>query len=332
MLKIPAKRLKIILDSMSSKSIMVIGDLMLDEYIWGHVERLSPEAPVPVIEVQEESYKLGGAGNVANNLLSLGAKAAVSSVIGRDKHGEILSGILGDLNIPPENIFEDKDRKTIVKTRIIAHTQQIARVDKEDRTLISAELRSRIISSVKSSISTNHAIIISDYGKGVIGKELIDEIVKIAKENHVIVCVDPKERNFQHYKDVNIITPNTKELSFGSGIKVEDYHDTIRAAQKVKQGLGCETVLVTRGEHGMSLFDKDSPPTDIPTRAKAVFDVTGAGDTVIACFTLALSSGATPKEAAIIANVAAGVVVGKVGAASVAWQELFDMCMEEICG
>jgi D-beta-D-heptose 7-phosphate kinase/D-beta-D-heptose 1-phosphate adenosyltransferase len=332
MVKIDQKRLQHIFEVMRSKCIMVIGDLMLDEYIWGKVERISPEAPVPVVEVQKELFKLGGAGNVANNLLSLGAQVIINAVKGDDRSGDILMNTLNDLKISTDSIFTDHKRNTTVKTRIIAHTQQVARIDKEDNEEISEALKKKIIDSYRESLKRIDALIISDYGKGIVSKKLIGEVVIPARQKGIPVCVDPKERNFPYYKNVSVITPNIKELSFGAGIKIEGYDQITQAAQKVKSMLGCDMVLVTRGEHGMSLFEADEQPVDIPTTAKAVFDVTGAGDTVIACFTLAWASGATPREAAIIANVAAGLVVAEVGAASIPWESLYKVCMEDICG
>lgn len=331
-MKIDRERLQLILEGMRSKCIMVIGDLMIDEYIWGKVERISPEAPVPVVEVSSELFNLGGAGNVASNLLNLGARVIINAVRGNDRHGDILVGILEDLKVPTDSIFVDPKRTTTVKTRIIAHTQQVARIDKEDRSLITDALRKKIIGSYQDALPDIDALIISDYGKGVVSKKLIGEVVPLARKKGIPVCVDPKERNFPYYRNVSAITPNVKELSFGAGIKIEEYDHLIQAAHKVKSMLGCDMVLVTRGEHGMSLFEEDGHPVDIPTTAKAVFDVTGAGDTVIACFTLAWASGATPREAAIIANVAAGLVVAEVGAASVPWEKLSSACRENICG
>ena len=332
MLKIDRERLKTIFDAMGSRTIMVIGDLMLDHYIWGKVDRISPEAPVPVVEVNEEKFRLGGAGNVANNLLSLGARVLLSGVKGADSHGDILMGILGDYGIPTDKILTDPRKGTIVKTRIIAHTQQIARLDREDRSAIPDGLREEMIRGIRECIGRVDAVIISYYAKGVVGRSLIEQVVELTRDNGVIVCVDPKERNFPFYRNVDVITPNTKELSFGAGIKIESYDDIIEAARRVRSALSCGTVLVTRGEHGMSLFEKDSEPIDIPAMARAVFDVTGAGDTVISCFTLALVSGASAREAAIIANTAAGLVVAEVGAASVTRETLHRACMEETCG
>ncbi|HPI92258.1 MAG TPA: D-glycero-beta-D-manno-heptose-7-phosphate kinase [Deltaproteobacteria bacterium] len=332
MLKIEKDRLRLIFDAMLSKSIMVIGDLMLDEYIWGKVERISPEAPVPVVEVSSELFKLGGSGNVANNLLSLGAGVIINAVKGNDRHGLILQDILEEMKIPDDSVFTDPKRGTTVKTRIIAHTQQVARIDKENKSLISDTMLRKIVTSFRNSLKKIDALIISDYGKGVVSRRLLAQVVPLARENDIPVCVDTKERNFPHYKKATVITPNLKELSFGAGIKIEEYADMVRAARKVKAMLDCDMVLVTRGEHGMSLFGSDGDPIDIPTNAKAVYDVTGAGDTVIACFTLALASGATPKESAIIANMAAGLVVAEVGAASVPRDRLYKACMEELSG
>ncbi len=332
MLKIDQGRLASIFDAMGSKTIMVIGDLMLDHYIWGKVERISPEAPVPVVEVHEEKYKLGGAGNVANNLLSLGASVIMSGVRGLDVHGDILIDILNRSGIPTSKILSDPGKGTIVKTRIIAHTQQIVRLDREDRSAIPDHIREDMIREIRGCIHGVDAVIISDYAKGVVSRELISEVVDITRGNGVIVCVDPKERNFPFYKNIDVITPNTKELSFGAGIKIETGQDIVEAARRVKSALTCDTVLVTRGEHGMSLFEKDHEAVDIPTTARAVYDVTGAGDTVIACFALALVAGASPREAAIIANTAAGLVVAEVGAASVPREKLYRVCREEVSG
>lgn len=332
MLRIDEKKLKSVFEGMKSKTIMVIGDLMLDQYIWGKVERISPEAPVPVVDVQEERFKLGGAGNVANNLLSLGASVIMGGVRGRDSHGDMLLNLLRESGIPSDHILADSHRGTVVKTRIIAHTQQIVRLDREDRTAISDDLRHRMLGAVREAVHSIDAVIISDYAKGVVSRELIDELVAVTKKNGVIVCVDPKEKNFPLYRNVDLITPNTKELSFGAGIKIESHADIIEAAGRVKSMLKCGMLLVTRGEQGMSLFDGNNEAVDIPTMARAVYDVTGAGDTVIACFTLALVSGATPKEAAVIANTAAGLVVAEVGAASVPWERLYGTCREELGG
>ncbi len=331
-MKIDPQRLKNILESMKSRRILVVGDLMLDEYIWGKVERISPEAPVPVVDVKEESIRLGGAGNVAKNLVGLGASAIVASVIGDDRPGRLIMDLLEERGIENKLVVMDAGRKSSVKTRIIAHTQQVVRVDKEIRSLIGNETRDRLLGLLEDHLSSADALIISDYGKGVISRELIEGVVSMARKGKVSVNVDPKERNFSYYVGVDLVTPNTKELGYSTGMVIGDEKDIVEAATRVKSRLGCSMVLVTRGEHGMSLLDADDRITHIPTSAKSVYDVTGAGDTVIACFTLAMASGATPVEAAIISNTAAGIVVAEIGAVSTPWDRLYSVCMEECVG
>lgn len=328
MLKIPRARLLAILDAMRGKTIMVIGDLMLDEYIWGVVDRISPEAPVPVVEVKEETFRLGGAGNVAKNLTTLGARVLMSTVIGQDRPADILKDMVAAQGIDTGGILSDPRRRTIVKTRIIAHTQQVVRIDKEDRDLIPGDFRAELGANLKSALAGLDGIIVSDYAKGVVSRELIELIVKETAPRGILVSVDPKERNFPHYKGVGLITPNTKELGIGSGMAIHTEQDIIDAAQRIFDMLGCGMLLVTRGASGMSLFENRETMTHIPTAAQKVFDVTGAGDTVIACFTLARVAGATPVEAAVIANCAAGIVVGEIGAASVSWEVLQAQCLE----
>lgn len=329
MLKIPRARLLAILDAMRGKTIMVIGDLMLDEYIWGVVDRISPEAPVPVVEVKEETFRLGGAGNVAKNLTTIGARVLMNTVIGKDRPRDILMDMLGAQGIETGCILCDPQRRTIVKTRIIAHTQQVVRIDKEDRDLIPGDFRAELVAALKNNLAGLDGIIISDYGKGVVSRELIEQVVQESAARGILVSVDPKERNFAHYHGVGLITPNTKELSFGSGMTIQSEQDIIAATQRIFDMLGCGMVLVTRGSNGMSLFQNRDTVTHIPTAAQKVFDVTGAGDTVIACFTLAAAAGATPVEAAVIANCAAGIVVGEIGAASVTWDDLRTQCLEQ---
>ncbi|MEA3221609.1 MAG: D-glycero-beta-D-manno-heptose-7-phosphate kinase [Thermodesulfobacteriota bacterium] len=317
---------------MRSKNIAVVGDLILDEYIWGDVERISPEAPVPVVDVQRQSIKLGGAGNVAKNLVSLGAKVILGGVVGEDSSGRTMKELFTQEGIINSPILVVPDRPTSIKTRIIAHTQQVVRIDKEERSPIHDDVRGRLVDFLEHGIKDIDAVIISDYGKGVVGKELIDKLVILASENGLLVSVDPKERNFPFYRGVGLITPNTKELSYGASIPIRGDDDILEAAHKIKSLLDCKMVLVTRGEKGMSLLDTGGKITHIPTSAKAVYDVTGAGDTVIACFTLALVSGASPIEAAMISNVAAGIVVSEIGTVSVAWKSLADKCMEGLIG
>lgn len=297
----------------------MIGDIILDRYIWGRVNRISPEAPVPIVEVTNDSFLLGGAANVANNIVSLGGKVSVTGVIGRDRAGEVVKELLRERDIDIE-IFEDS-RPTTVKTRVIAHNQQVVRFDKEDRTALSGRVLKGIIDYLKRSLREFDAVILSDYKKGVISKALINEILKIAMPLKRFVAVDPKVGHFHLYRGVSIITPNLSEASHGSGVEIRDEDSLVRAGRLLLKKLSCKAVLITRGEEGMSLFT-DERVTHIPTVARHVYDVTGAGDTVIAVFTLSHAAGATLEEAAMIANHAAGIVVGEVGTASVTPERL----------
>jgi D-beta-D-heptose 7-phosphate kinase/D-beta-D-heptose 1-phosphate adenosyltransferase len=323
-------RLDVIFKQMKTRNIMVIGDIMLDHYIWGKVERISPEAPVPVVNVYRDALKLGGAGNVASNLKSLGAaKILLTGTVGTDSYSTSIFDLLSQFGISTDWLVTDSARGTIVKTRVIAHTQQVVRMDREDKSLISDEIRKSLIEAINVNIESLDAIIISDYAKGIVSKELVQEILDIAWVRCIPVCVDPKNDNFSCYSNVDLITPNIKELSCGSGIKVESYDDMVAAAKKIIKELDCGILLVTRSEEGMTLFEDGVDPVDIPTMAHRVFDVTGAGDTVMAAFTLAMISGATLKEAAVIANIAAGIVVGEVGTSSVSWDDLYKACIIE---
>jgi len=332
MIKIPAGKLAGIFDAMPDKNILIIGDIMLDEYIWGTVERISPEAPVPVVDVREETFRLGGAGNVVRNLSSLKAGVQIFSVIGDDRQGDNILSLLSDEGVSPDGLIRDVSRKTIVKTRIIAHTQQVVRIDKEDREHISDDNRKALLSAVKEKMNKADAVVLSDYGKGLLSVGLIADIIAEAGRYGLLVSVDPKERNFPHYKNAGIITPNKKELAFGAGMTISSERDMAEAAGRIFDMLGCGMILATRGAEGMSLFMSRDNVTHIPTAAKTVFDVTGAGDTVISVFTLASATGATPVEAAAIANIAAGIVVGEIGAAPVDFEMLKQICMEELGG
>ncbi|OPZ60077.1 MAG: Bifunctional protein HldE [Deltaproteobacteria bacterium ADurb.Bin510] len=324
-------RIETIFDRMPGRTILVLGDLMLDRYIWGTVERISPEAPVPVLNVTREEAKLGGAGNVANNLQALKATVKMASVIGQDRQGEYVRELLECQGIPTSHILAASQRQTIVKTRVIAQHQQVVRIDREDKDGLSPELIDELIESVRTSIEAIDAVIVSDYDKGIVCERLMRELSELCTAHSKPLCVDTKDRNFPYYRDVTLITPNKRELAIGAGLKIQSEADVIAAALKLKAELNCRYVLATRGEEGMSLFEQDAI-THIPTAAKKVFDVTGAGDTVIATFTLALTAGATPQEAAYIANAAAGLTVAEVGAASVPWERLRALCLEEALG
>lgn len=303
--------------------ILVIGDLMIDRYIWGKVRRISPEAPVPVVEVTSEDLLLGGAANVAHNILSLGGRVYVAGTVGTDYMGKILIDRFRESGIGTDGIVIDKDRPTTVKTRVIAHSQQVVRYDKEMKSDISHATLSLIVDYVKTCLPEIKGIIISDYCKGLITRALIKRILDLT-DSKKIVSVDPKIGHFNFYNGVSLITPNVNEASFGAGIDIVDEKTLISAGKTLLKKLRCKAVVLTRGDEGMSLFEKSGKVTHIPTCAREVFDVSGAGDTVISAITLSHSAGATLREAAIIGNHAAGVVVGKVGTAVATQEEILE--------
>ena len=315
--------LKNILYRFQNARILVIGDLILDEFVWGKADRISPEAPVPVVWAQSQSYMPGGASNVANNIATLGAKVFLSGVIGDDKNGNILLEKLQEKQVNCEAIIVDPLRPTTVKTRIIAAHQQMVRVDWENIERLSFDKTRAMVAAVKNKIGDIDALVIEDYGKGVITPHLLKDIISLAKRHNKIITVDPKVEHFSYYKGVTAMTPNEKEASAGSGIKIADDGDADRAGRKLLKNLNCEGVLITLGEKGMKLF-RGKRIIHIPTVAQEVFDVSGAGDTVISVFTLALACGVKMEDAAIIANLAAGIVVGKVGVAVVSREEILD--------
>jgi D-glycero-beta-D-manno-heptose-7-phosphate kinase len=305
--------------------LLVIGDIMLDHYIWGRVDRISPEAPVPVVAVSNESIHLGGAANVAQNVVSLGGKVDLCGVIGKDDFGDRILRELKRLKIRTEGVVLDGERPTTKKTRVIAHNQQVVRFDREERQALPERIRRNILEFVTGRIRHLDGLVISDYAKGVISAELMKELIGLAHQNGVRIIVDPKVSHMPFYKGVHVITPNMIEACGAAGVEhgsggLED--DLLMAGRILLDRLGCQGVLITRGEHGMSLFESDGKVTHIPTVAREVYDVTGAGDTVIATMALGLGSGAAMREAAILANYAAGIVVGIVGTATVQRSQL----------
>ncbi|MEW6001461.1 MAG: D-glycero-beta-D-manno-heptose-7-phosphate kinase [Nitrospirota bacterium] len=309
-----------ILKNFKTRKVLVIGDLILDRYIWGKVNRISPEAPVPIVEVTDENFLLGGASNVANNIVSLGGHATIVGVTGRDRIGEILTNMLLKRGIENKGVFQCS-KPTTVKTRVIAHNQQVVRFDKEDKGKVEEKVFKKIIGYIRGVIQDHDAVIISDYEKGLVSPELIREVLKHSKPANIFVSVDPKVGHFHYYKSVSLITPNVMEASIASGVQIRDEKSLITAGELLLKKISCDLVLITRGEYGMSLFNKERV-VHIPTVAKNVYDVTGAGDTVIATFTIAYVSGASMEEAAVIANHAAGIVVGEVGTAVVTSDQL----------
>ena len=301
--------------------VLVIGDLMLDEFVWGKVSRISPEAPVPVVWVQSESVMPGGAANVANNIRSLGGQVALAGVVGEDRWGQVLREELGRRQIDTAGVLSAK-RPTTVKTRVIAHHQQVVRVDREHQEPLSRATLGRLIDVLTARVPQMDAIVIEDYGKGVITRQLLEAVVPLARRHGKIITVDPKEEHFDLYHRVTALTPNRDEAGRMVGRELETETEVERAGREILKRLECDGVLMTLGEDGMCLVERSGARTRIPTVAQEVFDVAGAGDTVIAAFTLALASGAGMVQAARIANHAAGIVVGKLGVAVVTPAEL----------
>lgn len=317
------------LDSFKKQTILVIGDTMVDKFIWGKVVRISPEAPVPVVEITKETETLGGAGNVANNITSLGAKAIIISAIGEDNTGRSMIDMLKEKSINPDYLVYDRYRPTIIKTRIIATNQQVVRVDREIKGVFSSSTESKIIKNIESLIPNADGVILSDYGKGVVSRKVLKRTIDLARKHKIPVTVDPKIENFKKYKKVTTMTPNTKEAIEGMNAKnISCERDVEILGQKILKTLDSDSVLITRGEMGMTLIQPNNKVTTIPTRAKEVYDVTGAGDTVISTMTLALAAKADLVSAAEIANFAAGIVVGKVGTATTNPAELKKTIME----
>lgn len=305
-----------------SGKILIIGDLMLDQFIWGDVSRISPEAPVPVVLVERESFMPGGAANVACGISALMGKPLIVGVVGKDEWGRKLKQELKKRKVGIDGIVENKRCHTSLKTRIVARHQQVVRVDKEKVGDIQKNICKKIINYVRKKCNSIAAIIIEDYGKGIVNPLLIQQIVKIAKKKNILVTVDPKEDHFSFYKGITCITPNQAEAEKATGIKITDKKSLCEAGKKLLKILDSKAVLITRGENGMCLFQKGKKAEEIPTRAQEVFDVSGAGDTVIGAFTLALTSGATFNDAAHISNYAAGIVVGKIGVGTCNKREL----------
>jgi rfaE bifunctional protein kinase chain/domain len=325
------QRVRQLLRNASRRKIVVLGDVMLDQFVWGQVNRISPEAPVPVVEFDRESYMPGGAANVARNLTSLGGDAAMCSIVGEDAEGLRLKKLLTDDRVDCRPLFRSKSRQTGIKTRIVAQQQQIVRLDKELRSdLTDAELR-RIFRYLKSLEGDVSAIIVGDYGKGLVTQRLLEQLKTFCLERQLWLSVDPKPVHLLDLSGFSLLTPNRREAFALAGCAYENKHlnpkeDTVllHVAETLLDRLKPRSLLITLGELGMLICEKKKTPFHIPTLAQDVFDVSGAGDTVIGAFTLAIAAGATAREAAMFSNHVAGVVVGKMGTATVSKQELLD--------
>ena len=322
-MSVTVKRVKSLLRSARKSRVLVVGDVILDQFMWGRVKRISPEAPVPVVEFLSESYMPGGAANVARNLTALGADVGLSGLVGKDDGAKRLRQLLKEDNVDGSGLISIASRMTTRKTRVIAHQQQMLRVDRE--TSDSADLRvtKRMLGAIEAELDTTHAVIVCDYSKGAVTQELLDGLRTLCKPRGIWLSFDPKPAHQLDLAGISLITPNRAELFALAGLPDEASESSLDAAvQAVQAKFEPVIMLVTLSEHGMLLCPLGEKPTLIPTVAQEIYDVSGAGDTVIASFTLAVAAGASPAEAAVFSNHAAGVVVGKMGTAVVTPQEL----------
>jgi D-beta-D-heptose 7-phosphate kinase/D-beta-D-heptose 1-phosphate adenosyltransferase len=319
---VTSERIEQIVGRLGGSRILILGDIMLDEYLLGQVDRISPEAPVPVVEITSSKQLLGGSANVAANIRALGEQPILLGVVGPDEASGKLSGLLAQKDITDDAVITDESRQTTIKTRVIAHGQQVVRADREDRHELSADTEQRVLDKFASWADDIQAVIISDYGKGVITAGLLEKVIQICQDKEIFIGVDPKETHFFNYRRVSLITPNHHEAGFAYGLRIRSEADLLEVGAGLLKRLEARSILITRGPDGMSLFQDGAEPTHIPTFARKVFDVTGAGDTVIATFVAAVCAGADLVEAAVVANAAAGITIGEVGTASVMPQQL----------
>jgi rfaE bifunctional protein kinase chain/domain len=324
------KRLSTLKSHFKGLKIAIVGDMMLDCYFWGEVKRISPEAPVPVVEVGNEFYRFGGAANVALNILKLGGIPFPVGVIGYDNYGTIFKSLVTEAGISEEGVIIDEERPTTAKTRVIADSQHVVRIDKESKDYLSKKNQSKVIEYIEKNIKNFDGIILQDYNKGVLTTSLIESIIQLANRNKVLITVDPKFNNFFHYKNVTVFKPNRKEAEDVLGIKIRTEEDIETAGKRILEKINAKYVLLTLGEDGIAVFEKGKGPQKMETKARKVADVSGAGDTVISTLTMALSAGADILEASYLANYAGGIVCGEVGIIPIELDKLFDTVNEEL--
>ncbi len=318
------KNIESLFSHTASLRCLVIGDLMLDEYLWGKAERISPEAPVQVVDVLREELRLGGAGNVVNNLAALGVQVSVCSVVGDDENGWSLLKEFTRRNVATTAVFRDPSRRTSRKTRVVAANQQIVRIDRETKESLTEGFEQQVCDWIAVHATAFHAIVLSDYNKGVLTPTVIAAVIKTAAAVGIPVLVDPKGADFGRYSGATILTPNRKEAEAASGIIIRDSASLAQAAKAIMETVGLQHLLITRSEEGMSLFSRNGDAVHIPTVAREVFDVSGAGDTVLATLSVGIASGLQMAEAAGLANISAGIAVGKLGTSIVTPQEIID--------
>ena len=315
---------------MNGRRVAVVGDLMLDRYIWGSVSRISPEAPVPIIDMESEQARLGGAANVARNIKSLGGEPFLVGVIGADNSGKLLFEMIREGGFSTDGIVVDGNRPTTVKTRVIAHSQHVVRIDREMKSDISHIIQSKILDVLRRQVDSLDGIIIEDYNKGVVVKDLIRQVIETGNEHGKHIAIDPKFNNFFEYKDVTVFKPNRNEVEQALGMRLRTNEDIVEAGHALLKRLNARNVLLTLGERGMALFESDGSISHVPTKARNIADVSGAGDTVISTLTMALACGATVREAATLANFAGGIVCGSVGIVPIDKRELMDAVIADM--
>jgi D-beta-D-heptose 7-phosphate kinase/D-beta-D-heptose 1-phosphate adenosyltransferase len=313
-----------VIAALGGHHVVVLGDLMLDRYLWGQAERISPEAPVPVVRVQREEIKLGGAANVALNLATLGDTPVLVGLVGDDGPSDLLRRELESRRFDDRGLIVVPNRPTCIKTRVIAGTQQVVRVDREDDTEVDGPVARQILERFEAALAGADAVLISDYGKGTLSAPVVDRAVHAARSHGLFVAVDPKETHFHRYRDVSILTPNQYEACFAAGRKAKDEDGMREIGRHLQASLNADHVLITRGEQGMTLFSRGREPVHIPAVAQHVFDVTGAGDTVIATVTAAAAAGIDIPDACRLANIAARRAIAEVGSYAVSRQDLAD--------
>jgi rfaE bifunctional protein kinase chain/domain len=329
MVNLSIKRLTELKKNFNGLKIAVIGDMMLDCYFWGEVKRISPEAPVPVVEVGDEFYRFGGAANVALNILKLGGIPIPIGVIGYDNDGTIFTSLLAENNIEADGLIVDESRPTTSKTRVIAHDQHVVRIDKESKDYLKDDTQNKLLNYFSEHIESFDGLILQDYNKGVLSPFLIEKIISLANKNNLLITVDPKFNNFFNYKNVTVFKPNRKEAEDILGMKIKNDNDLIQAGKNILENLNAKFVLLTLGEGGIAVFEKNKNVERMPTKARKVADVSGAGDTVISTLTMALAAKADIYEASYLANYAGGIVCEEVGIIPIESEKLFSTVMEE---
>jgi rfaE bifunctional protein kinase chain/domain len=330
LISISEHRLRSVCDAMTGRRIAVIGDIMLDRYLLGRVHRLSPEAPVPVIDLDDDQARLGGASNVAWNVRSLGGEPILVGVVGNDASGRQVADLIRQGGFSDEGVFVDGSRPTTVKTRIIAHSQHVARVDRESRAPLQPAMVDSLIGFISSRLEGIDGVIFEDYNKGVIGRDLIAGVTALATGRGIPVAVDPKFENFFDFNGVTVFKPNKKEVEEALGRKLSAPAEIEEAGKALLGRLRVANILMTLGDQGMMLFEKDGSVLHVPTKARHVADVSGAGDTVIATLTMALLGGATVREASCLANFSGGIVCGYVGIVPIDRDELVRTVLAEL--